>query len=358
LQWLLDPAAILDPSISQDAKLSEDFRNLMNSSVTGGTWGKYSSAFNAFTSFEAYNCTSYEWPLSTDVCRAFVVWGKSVRKWQHTTIKAYLAGLKFIHHLKGLQCSHLDSDPIILLLLKGAEHQAFSNPSLSPTRRVVTFPMLLLLANRIAKSDWDQVSKQVIYTAATTAFFASTRLGEILASAERQHSLESDLLWEDVMFTPGDSILLRLKQPKSGAREGEYVDLFKFPGYKCCPVKAMKKLRQLLEGAGQCDPQLPVFRFKSGANLTMQHFNGVLAGLLSDVCKPGTDSISCHSFRAGIPSTLSLFPDLASEDHIKGWGRWKSDAYKNYTRLQLTQREGIFGRIAEALRTVHPLQPN
>jgi hypothetical protein len=64
------------------------------------------------------------------------------------------------------------------------------------------------------------------------------------------------------------------------------------------------------------------------------------------------DSISCHSFRAGIPSLLSLFPDLATSDMIKGWGRWASDCYSRYTRLQLPQRERIFATIADALRTV------
>jgi hypothetical protein len=64
--------------------------------------------------------------------------------------------------------------------------------------------------------------------------------------------------------------------------------------------------------------------------------------------------VSCHSFRAGIPSTLSLFPDLASSDMIKGWGRWESDCYTRYTRLQLPQRERIFGYIADALTTVQP----
>ena len=145
-----------------------------------------------------------------------------------------------------------------------------------------------------------------------------------------------------------------MKQPKSGNREGEYVDLFTFPGYKCCPVKALLKLKALLSEAGVYGMDLPVFRFRSGSNLTMSHFNSVLASLLSDVCRPGIDSVSCHSFRAGIPSTLSLFPELATEEHIKGWGRWQSDAYKSYTRLQLPQRQKIFGRIADALHSTFP----
>jgi hypothetical protein len=41
-----------------------------------------------------------------------------------------------------------------------------------------------------------------------------------------------------VLLTPSNSFLIRIKQPKTGEKEGEYVDLFSFSGYGCCPVKA------------------------------------------------------------------------------------------------------------------------
>ena len=61
------------------------------------------------------------------------------------------------------------------------------------------------------------------------------------------------------------------------------------------------------------------------------------------------NTISCHSFRAGIPSVLSLFPDLVSDDEIKGWGRWRSDSYQRYCRMQLGQKRTIFDKIAVVL---------
>jgi len=356
LQRLVNPPGALasGESVNTDPEFENQYRQMINSAVANSTWGKYSSAFSAFCCYEAEQCTSYKWPLSKEVCRGFAVWGFHVRKWQHSTIRAYLSALKFIHHIKGLDCAHLEGDPIIALLLKGALHHNFSNPALSPTRRVVTFPMLLLITHRIAIANWSPLSKQVIYTACTTAFFASTRMIEILASAQTAHSPTSDLTWRDVMFTPAGSVLIRIKQPKSGEREGEYVDLFPFPGYNCCPVKALKSLKQKQKLEGVYNLDLPVFRFSSGANLTKAHLNSTLANLLSDVCAPGIDTVSCHSFRAGIPSTLSLFPELATSDLVKGWGRWQSDCYTKYTRLQLPQRERIFGLIAGALHSVQP----
>jgi len=92
-----------------------------------------------------------------------------------------------------------------------------------------------------------------------------------------------------------------------------------------------------------------VFRFSSGKNLTCSVLNKTLADLLPDFCSPGLDSVTCHSFRAGIPSILAMFPDLVSSDQIKGWGRWQSDCYMLYTRLSLLEKEQIFGKIKQAL---------
>jgi hypothetical protein len=133
--------------------------------------------------------------------------------------------------------------------------------------------MLLTIGHRIAGRDWDPLSKQVIWAAATTAFFVSARLGELLASEEGAFSTSSDLTWSDVAITSQSSLLLRIKQPKTGSKEGEYIDLFSFPGHGCCPVKALKALKTKQLEAGSFYPVGPVFVFRSGKFLTKNRFN-------------------------------------------------------------------------------------
>jgi len=324
----------------------------MNVSLAKSTWQKYSSALNAFACFEADSRKVSSWPLPIHVCRSFVIWCYRVRKLASSTIKSYLSGLKCVHNLKGFACDYITEDFVINRLVKGCERVAMNIPSRN-TRRVVTFPLLTNIGTRIAKSDWDPLTKQVFWAASTTAFFGSLRLGEILASSETNHSALSDLTWADVKASSNVSILLRIKQPKSGEK-AEFVDLFRFDGYNCCPVLALQNLRKKQLAAGVYDPDLPVFRFGDNTNLTMSRFNESLRLLLSDICVQGESSITCHSFRAGIPSTLSLFPDLASSDLIKGWGRWASDCYLRYTRLKLPQKTNIFEKISWALKSTHP----
>ena len=249
------------------------------------------------------------------------------------------------HTLKGLSHQHMQVDLLLPLILRGVGNL---QPVRQNKRRVMTFPLLLILGQKIAETSWTPLQKQVIWAASTTAFFASARMGELLAKGEFSHS-ESDLIWKDVKESSTTSVLIRIKQPKSGSAF-EFVDLFSFTGFQCCPVAALRSLKQKQLDAHMDHEDLPVFRFSSGRNLTMPKMNKALKFLFSDLCKDEMDVISCHSFRAGIPSTLSLFPELATDDMIKGWGRWKSDSHMRYTRLKLEQKNKIFDSISKALK--------
>jgi hypothetical protein len=334
---------------TQPVKANGHFSELLNSAVARSTWAKYSSGFNAFCDFECDTGRTYSWPLTQEVWRAFIVWCHYQRKLSHNSICTYLSAIKFVHTLRGLSCSHLDEDKLSKLLLSGAEHLDKSFILHPNTRRVMTLPLLITLGRRIAATSWPGLDKQVIWAAATTGFFGTVRMGEILASAEKSFSPASDLLWEDGRCSSSSSLLIHLKNPKSGIPGGEKVDLFEFPGYDCCPVQAIRNLRAKQIEAGNSDESLPVFRFSSGKNLTCAIMNKILADLLPDFCSPGQDSVTCHSFRAGIPSTIAMFPDLMSSDQIKGWGRWQSDCYMLYTRLSLLEKEQIFNKIRQAL---------
>jgi hypothetical protein len=332
------------------------FSELINKAVAKSTWAKYSSGFNAFRDFELHTHTRYSWPLSREVWRSFIVWCHYTRKLSHNSIHTYLSSLKFVHTLRGFSSDHLSEDKLSKLLLKGAEHSSDSFIHHPNTRRAMTLPLLITLGRRIAATSWPALDKQVIWAAATTGFFGTVRMGEILASTERSFSSASDLLWRDVRCSSENSLLIHLKNPKSGMPGGEKVDLFEFPGYDCCPVQALKNLRAKQIQAGNTDESLPVFRFLSGKNLTCALMNKTLADLLPDFCVPGQDSISCHSFMAGIPSVLAMFPELLSRDEIKGWGRWQSDCYLLYTRLTLLEKEQIFEKIKQALQAAAQFQ--
>ena len=51
------------------------------------------------------------------------------------------------------------------------------------SKKAMSLPLLKLLGHEIAKADWTPENKAVVWSACTTAFFGSLRMGEILAKS-------------------------------------------------------------------------------------------------------------------------------------------------------------------------------
>ena len=257
-----------------------------------------------------------------------------------------MSSLVCLHKLKGFT-EYEVKDSMVEAILRGAENLSMAAP-VPPrnTRRVMTLPLLRHLGHRLKKSGWCKTTQQTIWTAATVAFFGSTRMGEILAQAEHCFDESSTLTWACVKYRQeSNSFLLHIRLPKTGSKEGEFIDLFPYPASGCCPVAALRKHFTMQQECGRGSPQHPVFIYPSGKNLTPSGFNSSLRILLADICDFQRDTISGHSFRAAVPSALSRFSDLMSSDDVKGWGRWSSECYQRYTRLKTEQKAQIFKKI-------------
>ena len=83
---------------------------------------------------------------------------------------------------------------------------------------------------------------------------------------------------------------------------------------------------------GRHNPKNPVFMMADGKTMSMANMNHMLKKLLYTYIDPCLGSISCHSFRAAIPSLMSAHPTVFSEEEITVQGDWHSEAYRHYTR--------------------------
>jgi len=330
--------------------LQEKAIDLLHAAISEKTWGKYRSGWKAFEEYENLTDKKFRWPLEKDTVRGFVVYCLTKRKIQPTSTKTYISALVMLHKIKGFQDYDI-KDNMVDMLLKGADHLALANPP--PTqnsRRVVTLPLLRHFGNKLAKSGWSHTTTQSLWTAGLLAFFGTIRMGEILSPREDSFDKTTTLTWGDIIYLEKeDSFIIHLKIPKGAPREGEFVDIFPFKSFGCCPVAALKKQKESQESLGRGKKEDPVFIFPNGKFLTTGKFNESIKPLFCDICDYRNDKILCHSFRAGIPSELSRYPEMMSSDDIKGWGRWKSDAYDRYTRLKMDQKKAIFQKITSIL---------
>ena len=273
----------------------------------------------------------------------------SVKKLKPTSIRAYFSALVCLHKLRGFTSFEI-SDSMVDSFLRGAGNLLMSSPNPpTNTRRVVTIPILRHLGHKLRTSGWSAETIQNIWTAALLAFFGSMRMGELLSPWEDKLDPTATLTWACVKFRPDNSFLLHIKMPKMGTAEGEFVDIFPFPNLQLCPVSALRRHHSLQAKLGKAQLSDPVFSFPSGKFLTPAAFNSSLRSLLSDICDYKRDTISGHSFRAGIPSAVARCPDLMSSDDIKNWGRWASSTYQRYTRLKNEEKAQIFNKIVTIL---------
>jgi hypothetical protein len=338
----------LDEPGNSKTELQSSLRELLSMAYAGSTWNKYCSGWRAWLDYQEHYGLKIDLPVNIVQFRKFAIWCTTVRKISADTTRQYMYSIHIAHSLKGLTCVDYSKDDILKMLLSGARNTYNAEHSHCNTRRVMTFATLLLLGHRIACCDWLESAKQVVWTACTLAFFTSARLGEILSIHATKFDKSSTLLWKHIKFMSGNEILLFLPSTKTSKTCGEFVDVFPIKNH-CCPVMALKRLMRLQIDSNTFNLENPVFAFNCSTYLTTRKLNSLLSQLLADVYTPEVGTISCHSFRCGIPNIINCNPDLFDKKDAGTYGRWRSDSYLVYLRLHRLRRKTLFDKIANAL---------
>ena len=179
------------------------------------------------------------------------------------------------------------------------------------------------------------------------SFFGSFRVGELLSKSEKFFNTKETLLWSDITFFEDCSIQIHVKIPKSRKENGENVSLFTFPHYNCCPVSALSTLKNSAN-VNMCNHS-PVFVFNNGKALTCKILNKVILKMLHPHIGKDAFFYSCRSFRPAMPSALAALPIAGNEKFIKRCGRWNSEVFERYTRLNHKAKKKIFTKFHQIL---------
>ena len=321
-------------------------QEFIHASLSRATWSSYTSAMNSFRKFEKETKSCHSWPLELGIIRAFTTFSLSSGRLSPSTVSSYLAGLRYLHIIRGFSVPSFLQDEHIKLILRGAKN-INSPTSWANRRRHVSIPILRILHEEIHKSPWSGYMKTSLWALFCLAFFASARMGELVSNSRTSYDPNSTLRIRDVLDR-GSNILIHLRQPKSGLSGGEFLHLFPFPHLNLCPVLAVRQLLQVSKER-QLEAHLPLFRDDAGLPMNIQYINLVLKELLKKRIDLSDHAISAHSFRAGIPSQLQRTPDILDSNVVRGWSRWNSDSSDRYERLNTQQKKKLFEKISVAL---------
>ena len=186
-------------------EFGQESGRLSSAAFSSSSWNSILCAKNCFDLFAKKFSSGITWPISTKSLCNFIEWAFYTKGLNPSTIKSYVSNLATIHKLKGLCTESFSSFPV-KLALRGTENLALVNPSHTNIRKAMSLPLLKILGHELAKKNWHDDSKRVIWAAMNVAFFGSFRMGELLAKSEFSYSKEETLTWADVRFEKDGSI--------------------------------------------------------------------------------------------------------------------------------------------------------
>jgi hypothetical protein len=264
------------------------------------------------------------------------------------TVNCYLAGIRQMHLVRGMEPPALRSSQV-QLILKGQQNidSEGKRGGRDKGRLPMTISLMKLLKEKIRRWNKDDETKLLVWAVCTLAFHGAFRIHELLCKNEASFDPAYELLGEDIVTTTVTEgglttmITVKLKCPKE-QRDGKavLVDVFESGG-PICPVKAFCKWKLL----AKCEGKKPAFRAPCGTPLTGRKLNGYVKELLKGSIDYAEGQLTGHSFRSGIASLLGS--KGFSDEEIKQVGRWSSSAFQAYIKLPRTKRAAIARRIGQ-----------
>lgn len=310
---------------------------MMNRAISERTRHLYQTGLNSYLHFLDHFAlrvgTQLPYPTEAFLV-SYVFYCHSVKNVAYSTIKSYLAGIRFHFVLTtGNNPLYAANGAMerLQMILRAVKKCQIPKPK---KRQPMTAPILRGMIDVLTSTPtFGLVNDAMLAACITTAFFGFLRCGEFCMDRSDSEDFLSvnDVLWES--NSSGYTVHLRSSKTDPFRRG---VDLFISalgPNNPLCPVRHLQRY-MLIRRHSTVPISGPLFLFNECA-LTRARFIFLMKAVLTQAGYD-SDHYSGHSYRAGAASSCAM---SSVQDHlIKVLGRWKSDAYQRYIS---TSRESI-----------------
>jgi len=317
-------------------KVQKELQIAASHSMAGRTWQSYKTAERMLAKYLRSCGKKPELPVSEKCMLGFVHWLAFERQLKASSISGYLAGIRKLHIMKGIEVPEIRTE-LVNMVLDGKKNMDATSrlQQVQKERQPVTIDIMKLLKTQIMQWQAHQQDKLTAWVVCSLLFHAACRGGELLCRTKDTFDPAVNLLRKDLYMvgrnTEKASLQVKLKTPKeSKDNRAVIVDVFG-TGSQICPLRAFTKWERATAGA-QADQ--PAFKWADGSLVTTNAMNILIKKLLDEYI-PG-HRISVHSFRTG---TASMMAQLGySDKDIKAVGRWSSRAFENYIKLPRSKK--------------------
>ena len=322
--------------------IAEDLAEAVRHSITKKTWASYRTAERMLAKYMKENGVKMELPVEEGTLLGFIHWLAYIRKNSAATIKGYLAGIRKLHIIKGIEEPKLRTE-LVNMILEGRKHIEAGERlrgSRPQERQPVTPDILALIKIRLREWEVQVVDKLTVWVVCTLMFHGGFRGGELMAKSAACFDPAFTLLRRDLCLVKEgleavkETLQVRVKAPKEAKDDrAVIIDVFQ-TDTKLCPVRAFKKWEKHTRG---WEANQPAFRMRDGAPLTGAALNRILKERLAGVLDG--HRILTHSFRSGAASMMGSLG--CSDSDIKAVGRWGSRAFEDYIKTPRSKRIAV-----------------
>lgn len=238
-----------------------------------------------------------------------------------STIASYISAISFIHKLNSW------SDPtnnfLVKKILKGTQNLSKTIDARLP----ITKDILKRLVNAVECVIIGKYNKVLLRAMMTLAYFCFLRIGEMAIKCE--NDISKVIQMEDVHIEKIDEVNINMsviiKNYKHSDLQPKTLSLTFLKNSPVCPVNSFLEYKRLIKhNTG------PLFKFSCGTPVKASYFNSSLKKLLEFI-NLNPQFYKGHSFRIGAATSAAMRGIPLSV--IQHMGRWKSNAFQHYIRL-------------------------
>ncbi len=331
------------------SKAAENLANTGNFGLSQATWSNYKTAEKMLLRCSKDTGKKMELPLAQSQILFFIDWLIRARDTKHGTICSYLAGLRQLHIACGHDNVKIRTDLVNLVLTGKRNQETLKKKGGEKGKRLpVTITVMKLI--KAALRDCNSLGleeKLLTWAVSCLAFNGALRIHELLCKEENKFDPRTTLLSRDIKIVRDgagkkDIIVVSIKWPKEDRRgTGTNVEIFE-TGSELCPAKALRKWWKL---TGQRKDDMPAFMTSKGRAWTGKRFNETLKMLLKKHFDYSKGTVTSHSFRIGVTTTLGQAG--YNDKELKEVGRWSSRAFESYVKLPRTKRRELAREISK-----------
>lgn len=312
-----------------DPVLVTQTEQLWFSSVNSNTLSTYKTGLDCFLRFLIMSGMCF--PKDTlpsvneDMLIFFITHCQKALRLRYETIKTYLAGIRFFY-LKDGQNNPLQNSERLSGILRGVKKSQTNTVS---KRLPITYDILCLICQLLGKGVFTPFFDLMLLCACKMAYFGFLRCGEF--TVKNCSDFEDCLTVDDIVFAPDFSFYtIRLKSSKTDPfRQG--VDINIFENSFLNPVSTMKSYFEERTNGLFPNAHKSLFIDSFGRPLSRDIFISHLRQVLTRLGFSEAN-YSGHSFRIGAATSAAA---AGVPDHlIKNLGRWVSDSYLRYIRVE------------------------